>query len=199
MATSGSLLRWVQTLVGGTDLGLLDAEAERCPAGEVLCLPYFLGEKTPLHDPDLRGAFVGLHLGHRRGSLHRAALEAIAFGFRHHLEVFAELGFRPRHAWITNGGSRSMTWKRIVADVIGLPLVPVVDHPGASLGAGLAAAIALHDVDSWSAAFKTVRYGEPIEFDSHMHEHYTERYHLWRDLGEMMTATSHELARRGRP
>jgi xylulokinase len=198
MATSGSLLRWLQTLVGGVDLGVLDAEAEACPAGEVLCLPYFLGEKTPLHDPDLRGAFVGLHLGHGRGALHRAVLEATAFGFRHHLDVFAELGFTVQRAWVTNGGSRSTTWKQIVADVIGLPLVPVLDHPGASLGAALAAGIALGEIDGWAAAFESVRYGEAIEFDPQLHDRYTDRYRLWRDLGDAMTTTAHQLASRSR-
>lgn len=198
MATSGSLLRWVQALVGGPDLGTLDAEADACAAGEVLCLPYFLGEKTPLHDPDLRGAFVGLHLGHGRGALHRAVLEAIAFGFRHHLDVFAELDFSAQRAWVTNGGSRSTTWKQIVADVIGLPLVPVLDHPGASLGAALAAGIGLGEIDGWEAAFATVRYGAAIEPDPQLHDRYDDRYRLWRDLGDAMTTTSHQLASRSR-
>jgi xylulokinase len=198
MATSGSLIRWVQALVGGTALDILDAEADGCAAGEVLCLPYFLGEKTPLHDPDLRGAFVGLHLGHGRGALHRAVLEAIAFGFRHHLDVFAELGFSTARAWVTNGGSRSTTWKRIVADVIGLPLVPVLDHPGASLGAALAAGIGIGEIDGWAAAFAAVRYGEPIEPDPRLHDRYDDRYRLWRELGDAMTTTSHQLAARSR-
>jgi xylulokinase len=198
MATSGSLLRWTQALVGGTDLGVLDAEAESCAPGDVLCLPYFLGEKTPLHDPDLRGAFVGLHLGHGRAALHRAVLEATAFGFRHHLDVFAELGFTAHRAWVTNGGSRSTTWKQIVADVIGLPLVPVLDHPGASLGAALAAGIGLGEIDSWAAAFETVHHGEPIDFDPQRHELYNDRYRLWRDLGDAMTTISHQLAQRSR-
>ncbi|WP_391858610.1 FGGY-family carbohydrate kinase [Streptomyces rugosispiralis] len=84
MATSGSLIRWYQSLAGGEDLLTLDAEAaERAPAA-VLCLPYFLGEKSPLHDPDLRGTFAGPRLGHTRADLYRSVLEAIAFGFRHH-------------------------------------------------------------------------------------------------------------------
>ena len=54
-----------------------------------------LGEKTPIKDPDARGAFVGLRSRTTRGHLFRAVLEGIAFGFRHHLEVFAELGQGP--------------------------------------------------------------------------------------------------------
>ena len=109
------------------------AEAAATPpgAGGIVCLPYFLGEKSPLHDPDQRGAFVGLHLGHTRGHLYRAALEAVAFGFRHHVEVFNELGVSLSTARVTNGGSRSTLWKQIIADVLGTPLAPVLDHPGA--------------------------------------------------------------------
>jgi xylulokinase len=112
--------------------------------------------------------------------------------------VFAELGFNAHRAWVTNGGSRSTTWKQIVADVIGLPLVPVLDHPGASLGAALAAGIGLGGIDSWAAAFETVHYGEPIDFDPQLHELYNDRYRLWRDLGDAMTPLSHQLASRSR-
>src|SRR3546814_5413132 len=94
MATSGSLIRWFQTLSGGIDLVALDAEADTRNPGEILCLPYFLGEKSPLHDPDLRGAFVGLDLAHNRADMYRSVLEAIAYGFRHHTEVFASMGVR---------------------------------------------------------------------------------------------------------
>ena len=74
MATSGSLIRWFQTLVGGADLAELDDEAAATAPAEVLCLPYFLGEKSPLHDPDLRGVFAGMHLGHGRADLYRSVL-----------------------------------------------------------------------------------------------------------------------------
>ena len=93
MASSGSLVRWLQAITGAS-LEELDEEAASTPAGSggIVCLPYFLGEKSPLHDPQLRGALVGLHLGHSRGQLFRSVLEAVAFGFRHHVDVFVELG-----------------------------------------------------------------------------------------------------------
>ena len=40
---------------------------------------------------------------------------------------------------MTNGGASSRLWKQIVADVTGLVLEPVVDHPGSALGAAFAA------------------------------------------------------------
>ena len=95
----------------------------------MLCLPYFLGEKSPLHDPDLRGVYAGMHLGHTRANLYRSVLEAIAFGFRHHVDVFTDIGIRPSRVMITNGGSKSSLWKQIHADVLGIRCGPYVGIP----------------------------------------------------------------------
>jgi sugar (pentulose or hexulose) kinase len=69
-------------------------QAAAMPAGSegLIVLPYLLGEKTPLLDPHARGVFLGLTLYHTRLHLYRAALESIAFGFRHHVDVLAESG-----------------------------------------------------------------------------------------------------------
>lgn len=198
MATSGSLLRWLQGVLGGMELAALDEQASARPPADLLCLPYFLGEKSPLHDPDLRGAFVGLHLGHDGADLHRAALEATAFGFQHHFEVFAELGLQPRRVLVTNGGSRSTLWKQIVADVVGFDLVPVVDHSGASLGAAVAAGIGVGVVGSWGEVATAVHHGDPIRHDPGRHSSYEDHYHRWRELAERVAPISHSLARRGR-
>ena len=120
--TSGSLLRWVQNLVGGPSLAELDAEADASAPASLICLPYFLGEKSPLHDPDLRGALVGLHLGHTRGDIFRACMEAVGFGFKNHVEAFADGGITLSSAKVSNGGSGSHVWKQIIADVLGVEL-----------------------------------------------------------------------------
>ena len=196
MATSGSLIRWLAALTGGEELAALDAEAAATPpgAGGIICLPYFLGEKSPLHDPRLRGAFVGLHLGHRRGHLHRAALEAVAFGFRHHFEVFGALGVTLGEARVTNGGSDSRVWKQIIADVLGVPLRPVVNHPGASFGAALAAGVGTGAVSGWEAVADMVELGESYEPRAQTRLLYDEHYQLYRQLGESLAEISHQLS-----
>ncbi|HWG74345.1 MAG TPA: FGGY family carbohydrate kinase [Acidimicrobiales bacterium] len=198
MATSGTLIRWLQALLGGTDLSSLDAQAAARRPAEVLCLPYFLGEKSPLHDPDLRGAFVGLHLGHDGATLHRAVLEAIAYGFRHHLEVFGEVGVRVGDARVTNGGSRSTLWKQILADVLGIPLTPVVDHPGAGLGAALAAGVGTGVVGGWEAAGGNIRRGATVVPRSEVAAVYGDAYATWRQLGATLAPVSNALSARAR-
>lgn len=201
MATSGSLIRWFQALIGGAEevaLTELDADATSAGPAEVLCLPYFLGEKSPLHDPDLRGTFAGMHLGHTRADLYRAVLEAIAFGFRHHVDVFTDIGIRPSRVMITNGGSTSTLWKQIHADVLGIEMRPVRGHPGASLGAAVIAAIGVGALDDWSDAARFVAYDAPIVPDQGRRAVYDEAYQTWRDLGDAVAPISHAMARRSR-
>lgn len=198
MATSGSLIRWFQTLVGGAELTELDAEATGREPAAVFCLPYFLGEKSPLHDPDLRGAFMGMHLGHSRADLYRSVLEGVAFGFRHHVEIFRELGLNLSRAMITNGGSKSTLWKQIHSEVLGTEMYPVRDHPGASLGAALAAGVGARLFENWQVADRFVQLSDPVIPDPKRVELYSEAYERWRRFGDATTDTAHALARRPR-
>ncbi|HEX2285131.1 MAG TPA: FGGY family carbohydrate kinase [Mycobacterium sp.] len=198
MATSGSLIRWFQALVGGDELSVLDAEAVQCAPAEVLCLPYFLGEKTPINDPDLRGVFAGMHLGHTRADLYRSVLEAIAFGFRHHIDVFTDISIPLTKTMITNGGSKSTLWKQIHADVLGIELHPVTGHPGASLGAAIIAAIGVGALDEWADANRFVALGPPVVPDPQRKQVYDDAYARWRELGDVTTSVSHAIARSAR-
>lgn len=198
MATSGSLIRWFQTLIGGAELTALDDEAAGRAPAEVMCLPYFLGEKSPIHDPDLRGVFAGLHLGHTRADMYRSVLEAIAFGFRHHMDVFAEIGLPLRRVMITNGGSKSTLWKQIHADVLGLEMLPVRGHPGASLGAATIAAIGIGALGDWSDVARFITLDAPYVPDPSRKSAYDAAYATWRDLGDAVAPISHTLARTSR-
>jgi xylulokinase len=195
MATSGSILRWEQGLFDGVALAELDDAAAQSAPGALVTLPYFLGEKTPLHDPDLRGTVVGLHLGTTRGDLHRSFLEAIAYGFRAHFDVFAQDGLvlgRPR---VTNGGSTSRLWREILADVLNRDLVSIVDHPGASYGAAVVAGIGVGVIADWSYVIGALGEGEIISPRAANVAIYDERYLQFHQLYEATSSLSHSLAR----
>ena len=87
LATSGTLTHWFRDqLARDADFATLAAEAADCPPGRagLIVLPHFSGERTPIHDPQAKGAIFGLDLTHTRGDLYRAALEGIACATRAH-------------------------------------------------------------------------------------------------------------------
>lgn len=142
-AASGSLLKWFSKEFGG-DFRSLDEEAESLPAGSdgLVMLPYVLGEKTPIFDPNARGVLFGLLLSHTKAHIYRSMLEAVAYAFRHHVDVFKELGVEINNVYITNGGSTSPLWRQIMSDVLGLKVDYIKENPGSCLGAAFIAGIA---------------------------------------------------------
>lgn len=195
MATSGSLLRWEQNIFGSVELSQLDELARTCTPGALLTLPYFLGEKSPIHDANLRGVISGLHLGTSRGDIHRSFLEAIAFGFRHHFEVFSERGLILNDPRVTNGGSTSTLWKEILADVLNCELIPIQGHPGASFGAAVIAAIGIGAISDWSFVVDYLDHGAPIAPNPKNRAVYNERFLQYKQLHAQTADISHALAR----
>lgn len=195
MATSGSLLRWEQHLLGDVPLETLDTEASSSTPAALLALPYFLGEKTPLHDTDLRGVVAGLHLGTTRGDLHRSFLEAIAYGFRSHFDVFLEGGLQITHTTVTNGGSKSRLWREILADVLNRDLHSIINHPGASYGAAVIAGIGSGVIADWSYVEGHLEAGETISPTPSHVDRYNERYADYVALTSATNEISHRLAR----
>jgi xylulokinase len=123
MAATGRALDWFRTEIVGTTESteaLLEEAAATPPgAGGVLFLPYLAGERSPIWDPSARGAFAGLSLGHRRGHLARAILEASALALRHVAEPIVTAGIAVREMRVCGGPARSEAWNQIKADVTG--------------------------------------------------------------------------------
>jgi xylulokinase len=193
MAASGSALNWLAANLRPDSAGesrhaALDRLAGKIPAGSegVLCLPYFLGEKTPIQDPLARGAFIGLSLSHGPAHLWRALLEAVAFGFRHHVEVLAELGYGPRNFFASDGGSRSRVWMQIVADVLQAPVTRIDNAHGSAIGAGFVAMVAAKLGVNWSDAGRLARRGETFSSNPANAAAYDRGYREYRALYEAL-------------
>ncbi len=187
MASSGSLIKWFRnTFAPELDYSDLDKSAENIPAGSdgLILLPYFLGEKTPVQDPLARGTLVGLTLTHTKAHVYRAVLEGISYGFYHHLKVLAEHGMTPTYARCANGGARSKLWKQVTADVLGIRLEQVADHPGSSLGAAFCAGMGVGAFSGWHEIEKYIRISTVTEPDMDNHARYDKMFVLYREIYE---------------
>jgi xylulokinase len=197
MAASGSLIRWYRDqFAPNSTYATLDAEAARIPAGAegLILLPYFLGEKTPINDPFARGTVVGLTLSHTPIHLYRAILEGIAYGFYHHLEVMAEHGHRASTARVTNGGAHSQLWRQITADVLGLRLEKIADHPGSSLGAAFVAGMGIGAFDRWDQIEQFIKIAGVTEPNAEHHAQYRQLFNVYREIYESLKDKFPKLA-----
>ena len=119
---AGDVHRWaVRTLAGGDYAEAHHMLAVSRPgAGGVLCLPYLVGERFPVMNPDVRGAYVGIAPTTTPGDLLRAALEGVALSIRQGMRGFDE---PPARITLIGGGARETAWCQIMADVLGHPVV----------------------------------------------------------------------------
>jgi xylulokinase len=198
MAASGSLLNWfVANLGGGRTHAQLDSLAAATPPGAagLVMLPYMLGEKTPLHDPAARGTLVGLGLHHGIGHMWRAALEAVCFGFRHHVDVALDIGYPMTRVVASDGGTRSEVWMQIAADVLGRPVQLLEGHPGSCLGAAYVAGVAIGALPGWGEMHRFVRPARVVE--PRAAAVYDDAYAAYRALYEALQGFYPRLARFG--
>ncbi|HSD65335.1 MAG TPA: xylulokinase [Vicinamibacteria bacterium] len=144
LSAAGSLQWYRDTLAPKEGFADLVTEAGEAPAGSegLLFLPYLSGERTPHPDPLARGAFVGLTVRHRRAHMTRAVLEGVAFSMRDCFALLRGAGLGTvNEVRIAGGGARGPLWRRIVASVLGLPMVTVNSTEGAAYGAALLAGV----------------------------------------------------------
>lgn len=126
MAATGRAVDWFREKVlatGASTADLVDEAARIAPGSDGLVfLPYLAGERSPIWDPDARGAFVGLTLNHRRAHLSRAILEAAALAIRHVADPILRAGVRIEVMRVAGAPARSGAWNQIKADITGFPV-----------------------------------------------------------------------------
>jgi xylulokinase len=198
IGAAGALATWLHGVTGAGSLDELFEEAAAAGpgAGGLLALPYFNGERTPLFDPDARGALFGLTTAHDRGHVLRALLEAAAFAVRHNLEVMAQAGASITALRASGGGARDGLWPGIVRDVTGLPQrrlnAGTGMATGAAAGSALLAAIALGEADLETSWARPEELRPPAPETSPL---YDELYGLYRELYPATREQAHALAR----
>ncbi len=166
LSAAGSLAWFHDTLFPAMDYDQMLAQAVPIAPGSdgLVFLPYLAGERTPYVDPDARGAFCGLTLGHGPGALTRAVLEGVAFGLRDCLDTVRDVGAAGVRGRVSGGGAESRLWLQIVASVLEVPLEIMATNQGSAFGAALLGGVAAgvyRDVDE--AAGACVRVTEVVE------------------------------------
>jgi xylulokinase len=193
---AGLSLRWVRDNLGLPELALerwtgIDAyeilarEAGGVPPGcdGLLFLPYLQGERTPHLDAYARGGWIGLTASHNRRHLVRSVLEGVAYSLKDCYAIIQEQGLQLEQLRATGGGAKSLLWRQILADVLGVELVTTTSEEGPAFGAALLAGVASGVYGSVSQACEmTVRIVDRTEPHPELDQIYANAYAKYRAL-----------------
>ena len=198
LATSGTLTHWfrdnfAKEIPKDKAFEILAAEAAQSPPGSkgLIVLPYFSGERTPIHDPKARGTIFGLDLTHNRGDIFRAFLEGIAMGTAQVFETYEAIGQKPKKVMAVGGGTKNNIWMQATSDFSQIDQVISEKSTGASYGNAFLAALSVgavsqRDITNWNPALSKIK-------TQHSTLH-AEKNKLFRQLYERSKEIAHAVA-----
>lgn len=154
--SGGTSLRWVRDQLCANLLvqaraenrdpyELMTALAGQSPVGarKLLFNPSLAGGSSLEPSANIRGALLGLDLGHTQADVIRATLEGIALNLRLALDELRKLGKVGTEMVAVGGASRSPLWRQILADALEIDIVKTtVGQEAGALGAAAVAAVA---------------------------------------------------------
>lgn len=214
--STGSIINWIKNQLCGdyriqaqregcSVYDILNREAEKLPVGAdgLIALDFFQGNRTPHVDPDVRGLYYGLSLGHTPAHMYRAAVESICYGTKAIMDVFEKNGLDFREITVSGGIVKSPFWLQAHADAANVPLTVPRETEAPCLGSAILGATAAGAFGSiGEAAEAMVRPARVILPDQARHEaymfyfeKYRELYHLLRDW--MHSVTTHKTEKDG--
>lgn len=168
------------------------ASSVKPAANDPIYHPFLYGAQQ---DGNARAGFYGVAGWHSKGHLIRALLEGVAFGHRQHIETLRAAGAGFGEAVLSGGGSRSLLWPQIFADVLGVPVTVARSSQTGALGVAIAAGTAVGmfaDLEAGATAMVTTeRHYKP---DATRAAHYDSRYRLHLDIADAMAPIWRRMA-----
>lgn len=129
-------LNWYGRFVGKGAAALTSDLGDLRAPGRTTFLPYLGGERTPLNDAAIRGAFVGLEHATDQAAGTRAVLEGVTFALRDSHDALAATGTTLERITAVGGGSQSSYWLKAIATALNCQIdVPNAAELGAAFGA----------------------------------------------------------------
>lgn len=161
-------------------------------ARDLHVLPDFHGNRSPLADPNARGAISGLTIDASFDSLaqlYYATAASIALGTRHILEALNEAGYGIETLHLSGGHAKNPLLLSLYADTTGCTVVLPEEEDGVLLGTAMVASVGagLH-AGLGAAATAMARVGTTITPDAARRPEHDRRYRIMRLMQEQSAA-----------
>ena len=183
---AGLSLNWFRkTVAPDLSYAELDRAVAALPIGadRLLYLPYLMGERTPLLDPDARGVFFGISAMHTRAHMARAVMEGVSYSLLDCLSLIREMGVEIGEMALCGGGAKSALWRQMLTDLYRLPLCIRESSEGAVLGAAILGGCAAGVYSSVEEGCRrAVRNASVSEVNERAHQDYLPYYRLYTEL-----------------
>jgi xylulokinase len=197
MLSAASCNKWLcEDILGTSDYAAEQKDITDGRLGEnrVYFLPYLMGERSPINDTNARGVFAGMTMDSSRRDLVQAVLEGVAFAIRDSVEVAKSLGIKIEKSRICGGGAKSPLWRKIMANVLDIPLEIPKTEEGPGYGGAMLAMVGCGRFGSVAeAADALTEVSGTVEPDPETAEKYETKYRIFRQIYPAMKSLFEEM------
>ena len=186
MLSAASCNKWLcEDILKTTDYAAEQADitADKLGRNHVYFLPYLMGERSPINDTNARGTFIGMSMDTSRADMTQAVLEGVSFAIRDSVEVAKSLGIPLAGSMLCGGGAKSPLWRKILANVLNMPLTIPASEQGPGMGGAMLAMVACGAYASVEEVCKKlVTVSETVTPDPEIAARYEARYQQFRQI-----------------
>jgi xylulokinase len=184
---AGLSLQWFRNQMCAPGVGYddLTSEAATAAAGSqgLFWLPYLMGERTPHLDATARGGWIGMTARHTRADVIRSLIEGVSYSQKDCLDIIEKLGVPISSVRLSGGGARSPFWRRLLADILGKPVVTLETQEGSAYGAALLALVGTGEFATVPEVCRAaIHEVETVEPDAGRASAYAERHSIYQSL-----------------
>lgn len=180
LSAMGSLKWWMEDILKTKDYV---NELNNMPdeISDVIFLPYLMGERSPINDPNARGSFNNLSLFYTREALTKAVIEGICFSLYDVFKVMQEDGVIANQARVIGGGTKNEKTMQILADIFNIEMKTITTSDGGALGAIILAMVGdgLYKT-VYEAASKLVMDKKTYYPNVNKHQQYLKKFELYK-------------------
>ena len=171
-----------------------DISDDRLGRNSVFFLPYLMGERSPINDTDARGTLIGLSMDTSRADLVQAVLEGVSFAIRDSFEIAKALNIPIEKSKLCGGGAKSPLWRKIMANVLNIPLEIPQAEEGPGYGGAMLAMVGTGEYESVQAcADALVKTAKVIEPDPEIAARYEAQYQKFKKIYPALKSTFPEI------
>jgi len=155
-------------------------------SGGLLFLPYLLGERAPIWNPDARGMYFGINIKHERQHFIRATIEGILY------EIYSIGKMLNEHKNISalsvNGSFASIPFcTQIIADIFNKPVYITKNANSVSIGAYLLAATEMGIFKSLDEAAGQIEIAKSYSPAENHHNTYMKYFDIFESLSNKLS------------
>jgi gluconokinase len=180
----GIVLKWLADFFGEDQYdNLLALASEVSPGSDgLLFLPYLLGERAPVWDPNAKGVLIGLTIKHTKGHMVRAAMEGVSLTL-YQLIKKLEKAYGPVDEIYASGGFvQSPFWVQLIAHITGKKINVSEMADASAMGAAYLGMYATGHLKNLSEVKKYTRVTQQYKPDKAQHEIYERLFDLFESL-----------------